>query len=164
FTRTARDCHSRVTSRPCAPRRLDGTASALHAGAPPPHPCRVRGGPRRRGRARRRCGRACDVGGPPALRRRDRGRTARPPPPVPPVPPSPPGAEAPTSPAAASAGAPAPAPAAPAVEASETRPSAPADPPWYERIKLRGYTQLRYNRLPSGVRNDELINEQGDRS
>jgi hypothetical protein len=44
------------------------------------------------------------------------------------------------------------------------RPSAPADPPWYERIKLRGYTQLRYNRLPSGVRNDELINEQGDRS
>ena len=39
-----------------------------------------------------------------------------------------------------------------------------ADVPWYERIKLRGYTQVRYNRLPSGRRNDELINEQGDKS
>jgi phosphate-selective porin O/P len=35
--------------------------------------------------------------------------------------------------------------------------------PWYERIKLRGYTQFRYNRLPSFQRNDDLINEQGDR-
>ncbi|HLM42393.1 MAG TPA: porin, partial [Myxococcaceae bacterium] len=34
---------------------------------------------------------------------------------------------------------------------------------WYERIKLRGYTQFRYNRLPSFRRNDELINDQGDR-
>lgn len=35
--------------------------------------------------------------------------------------------------------------------------------PWYERIKFRGYTQFRYNRLPSFERNDDLINEQGDR-
>lgn len=37
-------------------------------------------------------------------------------------------------------------------------------PRWYERIAVRGYTQLRYNRLPSAVRNDDLINLQGDRS
>jgi hypothetical protein len=43
-------------------------------------------------------------------------------------------------------------------------PVEPAESPWYERIKLRGYTQVRYNRLPSAVRNDDLINEQGDRS
>jgi hypothetical protein len=37
------------------------------------------------------------------------------------------------------------------------------DKPWYERLSIRGYTQIRYNRLPSFSRNDELINEQGDR-
>jgi hypothetical protein len=41
---------------------------------------------------------------------------------------------------------------------------APADTPWYERLKLRGYTQFRYNRLPSFRANDELINLQGDRT
>jgi hypothetical protein len=35
--------------------------------------------------------------------------------------------------------------------------------PWYERIKLRGYAQFRYNRLPSFRRNDDLVNDQGDR-
>lgn len=35
--------------------------------------------------------------------------------------------------------------------------------PWYEKIRLRGYTQFRYNRLPSFRINDDLINEQGDR-
>ncbi|RKG70939.1 porin [Corallococcus sp. CA054B] len=35
--------------------------------------------------------------------------------------------------------------------------------PWYENIRLRGYTQVRYNRLPSFRTNDSLINDQGDR-
>ncbi|GHG87082.1 porin [Comamonas sp. JC664] len=34
---------------------------------------------------------------------------------------------------------------------------------WYERIRIRGYTQFRYNRLPSFRVNDDLINDQGDR-
>lgn len=34
---------------------------------------------------------------------------------------------------------------------------------WYDRIKIRGYTQFRYNRLPSFRENDELVNDQGDR-
>ncbi|RKH65216.1 porin [Corallococcus interemptor] len=37
------------------------------------------------------------------------------------------------------------------------------DKPWYETLRLRGYTQVRYNRLPSFRVNDALINEQGDR-
>jgi hypothetical protein len=36
--------------------------------------------------------------------------------------------------------------------------------PWYEKINLRGYSQFRYNRLPSLRVNDDLINRQGDRS
>ncbi|WNG33569.1 porin [Archangium violaceum] len=47
---------------------------------------------------------------------------------------------------------------APAPEAKKEKES-----PWYERIKLRGYTQFRYNRLPSFNVNDDLINDQGDR-
>jgi len=35
---------------------------------------------------------------------------------------------------------------------------------WYEKIKLRGYTQFRYNRLPSANSNDDLVNKQGDRT
>jgi hypothetical protein len=50
--------------------------------------------------------------------------------------------------------------AAPAPEAKKEKEK---ESPWYERIKLRGYTQFRYNRLPSFQRNDDLINEQGDR-
>ncbi|NVJ09399.1 porin [Myxococcus sp. AM001] len=34
---------------------------------------------------------------------------------------------------------------------------------WYERIRIRGYTQVRYNRLPSFRVNDALVNDQGDR-
>ncbi|HEX5657830.1 MAG TPA: porin, partial [Polyangiales bacterium] len=47
--------------------------------------------------------------------------------------------------------------------------AAPAEPPkepekhWYEKIKLRGYTQFRYNRIPGINRNDNLRNSQGDR-
>lgn len=36
------------------------------------------------------------------------------------------------------------------------------EPAWYERIQLRGYTQIRYNRI--GATNPQLKNEQGDRS
>ncbi len=35
---------------------------------------------------------------------------------------------------------------------------------WYDKIGVRGYTQVRYNRLPSAKVNDDLINTQGDRS
>ncbi len=34
--------------------------------------------------------------------------------------------------------------------------------PWYERLQLRGYTQVRYNRL--GATNPHLKNDQGDKS
>lgn len=33
---------------------------------------------------------------------------------------------------------------------------------WYEKIKIRGYTQIRYNQL--GATNERLVNTQGDRS
>lgn len=35
--------------------------------------------------------------------------------------------------------------------------------PWYEKIKIRGYTQFRYNRIPGINKNDDLKNAQGDR-
>jgi len=35
---------------------------------------------------------------------------------------------------------------------------------WYDKISLRGYTQLRYSGLPSFDGNEDLINAQGDRS
>jgi hypothetical protein len=47
---------------------------------------------------------------------------------------------------------------------SEADPTPIAKRPWHDRIQLRGYTQVRYNRLPSLRRNDDLINLQGDRS
>jgi hypothetical protein len=34
---------------------------------------------------------------------------------------------------------------------------------WYETLKIRGYTQVRYNRLPTFDDNDALINDQGDK-
>lgn len=40
--------------------------------------------------------------------------------------------------------------------------AAPKDTPWYERIHVRGYAQLRYNRL--GASNPDLKNEQADKS
>ncbi len=58
--------------------------------------------------------------------------------------------------------------------ATVSEPAAAAEPqkadtsekekPWYDRIKLRGYTQFRYNRIPTFNDNDKLINPQGDRS
>lgn len=41
---------------------------------------------------------------------------------------------------------------------------AQAQASWTERIQIRGYTQLRYNRLPSFDDNPLVINRQGDRS
>ncbi len=36
-------------------------------------------------------------------------------------------------------------------------------PEWYETLKLRGYTQVRYNRLPTFDSNEALVNDQGDK-
>lgn len=36
-------------------------------------------------------------------------------------------------------------------------------PEWYELLKIRGYTQFRYNRLPTFDTNESLINDQGDK-
>jgi hypothetical protein len=46
----------------------------------------------------------------------------------------------------------------------EEKPEEPKkETPWYEKIKIRGYTQFRYNRIPGIKRNDDLRNSQGDR-
>ncbi len=42
--------------------------------------------------------------------------------------------------------------------------TSPKPAPWYEKIKFRGYTQFRYNRLPSLDSNPLLVNRQGDRT
>jgi len=101
------------------------------------------------------------------------------------LPPAPPAAVAPPAapetrvqpdPAPASAAVP-PAPPAAAVTASAAAPPADKeqgqgeekdkrrddhDKPWYERLKIRGYTQFRYNRFLET--NDKLVNDQGDKS
>lgn len=35
---------------------------------------------------------------------------------------------------------------------------------WYDKLKIRGYTQIRYNGFPTFRSNDKLVNAQGDRS
>ena len=35
---------------------------------------------------------------------------------------------------------------------------------WYDTLKLGGYTQFRYNRIPSFRENDKLVNKQGDKT
>lgn len=45
----------------------------------------------------------------------------------------------------------------------EVAPVTPKKPEWYELLKLRGYSQFRYNRLPSFDTNESLINDQGDK-
>ncbi len=69
---------------------------------------------------------------------------------------------------------PAPAPSAPMLveEATATKPAPPPAPKkeeakkdekhWYDKLKIRGYTQLRYNQL--GATNERLVNTQGDSS
>jgi hypothetical protein len=52
---------------------------------------------------------------------------------------------------------------APSEAVKPEEPKEHKDKPWYEKIRIRGYTQLRVN-LPGAVYNDKLINEQGDRS
>jgi hypothetical protein len=37
------------------------------------------------------------------------------------------------------------------------------DAPWYEKLSIRGYTQVRYNRLPTFDDNDDIVNAQGDK-
>jgi hypothetical protein len=39
----------------------------------------------------------------------------------------------------------------------------PATPHWYELLKIRGYTQMRYNRIPTFDDNEKLVNAQGDK-
>ncbi len=51
--------------------------------------------------------------------------------------------------------------AAPLVSKAQDKPK-PSAKPWYEQISVRGYTQVRYNRLLET--NDSLKNEQGDKS
>lgn len=45
---------------------------------------------------------------------------------------------------------------------SEAAPPAPKKKPWYERIGLRGYTQVRHNQI--GMTNEKLVNNQGDKT
>jgi len=52
--------------------------------------------------------------------------------------------------------------ALPAAAVTPPKP-APAHEAWYDKLRLRGYTQVRYN-APGIVYNDKLTNEQGDRS
>jgi hypothetical protein len=93
------------------------------------------------------------------------------------VPPTPDTAlEAPLAPTTQAAQATPAAQAAPAAEQAATGPTVSAstpveavetkkkETPWYEKIKLRGYTQFRYNRLPSFNSNDDFKNSQGDRT
>lgn len=35
---------------------------------------------------------------------------------------------------------------------------------WYDKLSIGGYTQFRYNRLPSFNENDKLVNKQGDKT
>ena len=53
--------------------------------------------------------------------------------------------------------------AAPKEESEKKEDPKPQSPPWYELLKIRGYTQLRYNRIPTFDDNDRIINDQGDK-
>jgi hypothetical protein len=64
-------------------------------------------------------------------------------------------------PALARAQPPEPVPEAEPVPAPAPEPK--ADPKWYDLLKLRGYTQFRYDNLPSFDVNPDLRNSQGDR-
>ncbi|MET0404381.1 MAG: porin [Cystobacter sp.] len=54
-------------------------------------------------------------------------------------------------------------PAPPAAVSAPPEAPKKKETPWYEKIRIRGYTQFRYNRLPSFNVNENLINDQGDR-
>jgi Phosphate-selective porin O and P len=59
--------------------------------------------------------------------------------------------------------APGPVVSAPAPVLPPPAPEVKAEPHWYEKIKIRGYAQFRYSRLPGIKKNDDLKNSQGDR-
>jgi len=63
-------------------------------------------------------------------------------------------------PSAAAAAAPS---AEPKEEPEKKEEAKPHSPPWYELLKIRGYTQMRYNRIPTFDENDSIINDQGDK-
>jgi hypothetical protein len=56
------------------------------------------------------------------------------------------------------------------VAAPPATPELPPPPPpkkeehWYDKLRIRGYTQVRFNRLPTFDDNDNLNNDQGDKS
>jgi hypothetical protein len=60
--------------------------------------------------------------------------------------------------------APQPAPALPSAPPPPVVPEKKADTPWYDKLKIRGYAQFRYNRIPTFNDNDKLVNAQGDRT
>jgi hypothetical protein len=72
-----------------------------------------------------------------------------------------PSAQAPTPSTETEAPAAQPAPA-PAVQEDKKKPEEKKDE-WFRKLSLRGYTQFRYNRLPTFAPNDNLVNAQGDR-
>ena len=74
-----------------------------------------------------------------------------------PPPPAQPAPVATTAPVA-----PAPAPIVAAQPIAPPAPKKKEEPHWYEKLKIRGYTQVRYNQL--GATNERLVNTQGDRS
>jgi hypothetical protein len=51
-----------------------------------------------------------------------------------------------------------------ALAAKNTPPEPGTSENWYERMSVRGYLQVRYNQLPSAAYNENLINDQGDKS
>lgn len=60
------------------------------------------------------------------------------------------------------------APSKPGFPSAPKPPALPAEPKrdehWWEKLKIRGYTQFRYNRIPTFNDNDDLVNAQGDRT
>jgi hypothetical protein len=48
------------------------------------------------------------------------------------------------------------------LRAAVPEPAKPKEKHWYEKLKIRGYTQIRYNQI--GATNERLVNSQGDRS
>ncbi|HLL52273.1 MAG TPA: porin [Myxococcaceae bacterium] len=66
------------------------------------------------------------------------------------------------TPPATSAAPATPAPQGVAAPADEKKPEEKKDE-WFRKLSIRGYTQFRYNRLPTFAPNDNLVNAQGDR-
>lgn len=52
----------------------------------------------------------------------------------------------------------------PSIALAQSAPEVKKEEHWYDKLKVRGYTQFRYNRLPSFNENDKLVNKQGDKT